>query len=78
MISINVVDWVTGERVWNAEVLNRKQKKDEPDPPAGPETKIFARGMTADQLAMKVARTLQAYVAQLERGGDAKAEGKEQ
>jgi len=78
VVSINVIDWVTSERIWHAEVLNRKQKKDEPDPPAGPETTIFARGMTPDQIAMKVTRILQAYVAELEKTGGAKAEGEKQ
>ena len=72
VVTFDVVNWVTGERIWHADVLNRKQKKDEPDPPPGPETKIFARGMTPDQLAMKVTRTLQAYVAELEKTGGAK------
>jgi hypothetical protein len=69
VVSIDVINWVTSERIWHAEVLNRKQKKDEPDPPAGPETTIFAGGMTADQIAMKVTRILQAYVAELEKSG---------
>lgn len=69
VVSIDVVNWVTSERIWHAEVLNRKQKKDEPEPPAGPETTIFARGMTPDQIAMKVTRLLQAYVAELEKAG---------
>jgi len=74
VVSIDVVNWVTGDRIWHAEVLNRKQNKDEPDPPAGPETKIFARDMTPDQIAMKVTRTLQAYVTELEKTGGAKTQ----
>jgi hypothetical protein len=67
VVSIDVIDWVTNQRIWHAEILNRKQKQDEPNPPAGPETTIFARGMTGDQIAMRVTRALQAYVAELEK-----------
>ena len=67
VISISVINWVTNAPLWHADILDRKQKKDEPDPASGPHTKIFARGMTPDQLAMKVTRTLQAYVGELEK-----------
>jgi len=74
VVSIDVLDWVTNRRIWHAEVLNRKQKKDETAPPAGPETMIFAEGMTADAIAMRVTRNLQAYVSELEKEGTGKAE----
>lgn len=67
VVSIDVIDWVRNQRIWHADILNRKQKKDEPAPPAGPETTIFAQGMTADAIAMRVTRTLQAYVGELEK-----------
>jgi hypothetical protein len=66
-VSISVIDWVTNEPLWHADILDRKQKKDEPDPPAGPHTKIFARGMMPDQLAQKVTTRLREYVTQLEQ-----------
>lgn len=69
VLSISVIDWVTNETLWRAEVLDKKQKKDEPEPPSGPVTHIFARGMTPDQLALKVTRKLQDYVTQLEKPG---------
>jgi len=67
VVAIDVVDWVSNQRIWRADVINRKQKKDEAAPPAGPETTIFAEGMTADAIAMRVTRNLQAYVAELEK-----------
>jgi hypothetical protein len=78
VVSVEVVDWVRNQRIWRADVLDRKQKKDEPEPPAGPETTIFAHGMTPDAIAMKVTRTLQAYVAELEKTGTPRAEGEKQ
>ncbi len=67
VISVTVVDWVHNRLLWQADVLDRKQKKNEADPPAGPHTKIFARSMTTDQLAMAISRRLKEYTAELER-----------
>ncbi len=67
-ISVTVTDWVTRETLWHADLLNRKQKKDEADPPAGPHAKIFARGLTPDQLALKITTKLREYVSGLEKG----------
>lgn len=66
-ISISVIDWVTGEFLWHADILDRKPKKDEPEAPAGPRTRIFARGLTPDQLALKVTTKLREYVTELEK-----------
>jgi hypothetical protein len=74
-VSISVIDWVTNESLWHADILDRKQKKDEPDPPPGPHTKIFGRGMTPDQLAQKITTRLREYVTQLEQ---AQTSGQEQ
>jgi hypothetical protein len=71
-VSISVIDWVTNQPVWYADILNRKQKSDEAAPPAGPRTKIFARAMTSDQLAQKVVAKLKEY----EEGLDKSAPGK--
>jgi hypothetical protein len=65
--SISVTDWVTNEVLWQADILDRKQKKDEANPPAGPHTTIFARGLTPDQLAQKIAAKLRQYVGELEK-----------
>jgi hypothetical protein len=71
-ISISVIDWVTNQPVWHADLLNRKQKKDEATPPAGPQTKIFARAMTSDQLAQKVVAKLREYEEGLEKSASGK------
>jgi hypothetical protein len=66
-LSISVIEWVTNQPVWSADIMDRKQKKDEADLPAGPQTKIFARGMTSDQLAQKVVAKLKEYEEGLEK-----------
>jgi hypothetical protein len=66
-ISISVIAWVTSQPVWHADIMNRNPKKNEATPPAGPETKIFARGMTSDQLAQKVIAMLRRYEEGLEK-----------
>jgi hypothetical protein len=70
--SISVIAWVTNQPVWNADILDRKQKKDEADLPAGPQTKIFARAMTSDQLAQKVIAKLKEYEEGLQRSAGGK------
>ncbi len=71
-LSFAVIDWVADQPLWQAELLNRKQKKDEPDPPAGPRTQIFARDLSPDQIAQRVTMKLRQYVAELEKQGSAK------
>jgi len=71
-ISISVIDWVTNQPVWHADILDRNQKKDEADLPAGPQTKIFARAMTSDQLAQKVMAKLREYEEGLEKSASGK------
>ena len=65
--SISVINWVSSQPVWQADILNRKQKKDEADLPAGPQTKIFARALTSDQIAQKVVAKLKEYEEGLEK-----------
>ncbi len=65
--TINVVDWVTGENLWYAHLLDRKPRKDDLDVPAGPHTDIFVRGMAPDQIAQRLTARLREYVSQLER-----------
>jgi len=64
--SVWVVNWVTNQTVWQADILNRNPKKDETAPPAGPQTKILARSMTSDQLAQKIVALLRRYEEGLE------------
>lgn len=62
-----MIDWVTGESVWYAHLLDRKVKKDEMEIPAGPHTDLFVRGMTTDQVAQRLTARLREYVTQLEK-----------
>jgi hypothetical protein len=71
-LSISVTDWVTSQTVWQADILDRKQKKDETAPAAGPLTKIYARSMTSDQLAQKVVAKLREYEEGLEKSAPGK------
>jgi hypothetical protein len=70
--SVAVVNWISSQTVWQADILNRKPKKDEADVPAGPQTKIFARDMTSDQIAAKVVDKLKEYEQGLEKPSGAK------
>ena len=65
VLSLTVVNWVTGERLWEAKIVNRRRKKDE-NLSLGPETEIDARSMKPDQLAERCVTLLREYVAQLE------------
>jgi hypothetical protein len=67
LLSVTVVDWVTKAWLWRADILDQKQKKNEPPPPLGPHTKIYARGMTPDQIAATITRTFRLYVQQLQQ-----------
>jgi hypothetical protein len=66
-VSISVIEWVTSQPVWHVDILDRNPKKDEATPPAGPQTKIFARGMTSDQLAQKIVAMVRKYEEGLEK-----------
>jgi len=66
-ISISVTDWVTSQTLWQADILDRKPKKDEAAAAAGPKTKIFARSLTSDQLAQNVVAKLREYEEGLEK-----------
>ena len=66
VVSMSVVDWVTGERLWHAVVVRRKKKKKDPDPPNGPRTRIYSRKMSREQLTDTLVKTLRRYVEELE------------
>ncbi len=68
-LSISVVDWVTNQTLWQVDLVERKPKKDEPEPTPGPHTSIVARGLSPDQLGMKIIRKFRKYVEQLEKNG---------
>lgn len=67
LLSVTVVDWVTKAWLWRADILDKKQKKNEPLPPLGPHTKIYAHSMSPDQIAATITRTFRLYVQQLQR-----------
>ena len=66
VLSVTVVDWVTGARMWEADVLNTSTKKNQ-TPDLGPETEIDARHMTPDQIAERCTNLLRRYVEGLEQ-----------
>jgi len=70
--SVSVTNWVSSQTVWQADILNRKPKDKEAEPPAGPKTQIFARSMTADQIAQRVVEKLKVYEQGLEQVGSGK------
>ena len=72
-LSVTVVDWVTNERLWEAEILNKKPKSQDAEASPGPETQIYARGLKPDQLAQKLTRKLRDYVEVLEKAEGSKA-----
>ncbi|MGH9400527.1 MAG: hypothetical protein ACRD2P_00285 [Terriglobia bacterium] len=72
VLSVTVVDWVTGARMWEADVLNASPKKNQTSEP-GPETEIDARHMTPDQIAERCTNLLRRYVEGLEHPAAAPA-----
>jgi hypothetical protein len=67
-ITITVVDWVANEAVWQADILDRKPKKEESGTPVnGPDVEIDAHGLKPDELAQKITRKLRDYVEELEK-----------
>lgn len=63
--SIDVVDWVSGQRVWSVSILDKKLDHNEPEPAPGAEIEIRAHGMKPDQLALKIVTELRRYAEQL-------------
>ncbi len=67
LATMTIRDWVTGARLWRADLLDEKAKKQASDASPGPETRIRIRGMSSAQIAETVVRRLRAYTVQLER-----------
>jgi hypothetical protein len=65
--TVMVIDWVTNQPIWQADILDRKPKKNRAEPPAGPQTEIYARGLTSDQLAQRLVSRLRDYVSELRK-----------
>jgi hypothetical protein len=66
VLSVTVVDWVTGARMWQADILNVSPKKNQ-TPQPGPKTEIYAGHMTPDQIAERCTNLLRRYVKSLEQ-----------
>ncbi len=67
VLSINVVNWVTGQRVWQCKLSDHKPKKNA-TASAGPDAILDAHGMKPEEIAERCVRLLGQYVAQLQRG----------
>lgn len=61
MFTIGITNWITGRLVWQAEVLDRKPKRDEDAAPTN-DARIRARGLSSQQLAQAITRELRRYV----------------
>jgi len=64
--SIDVVDWVSGAKLWSAALLDKKPDPNAGPPPPGPTLQIAVRGVSPDQLALKITDALRRYVEQLD------------
>lgn len=67
MFSIVVGDWVTRRSVWKADILDRKPKNGRRQMTTGSHSEIYAKGLSTQELAEEILRTLRAYVDQLTR-----------
>ena len=63
---IDIVDWTNGARLWTVTLLDKKVDHNASSPTPGPSLELYARGMTADQLALKLTAELRRYVEQLQ------------
>ena len=61
MFSIVITDWVTDHQVWQADILNRKPKRNATATP-GEDVEISVRGMSTQQIAQAIIRQLRRYV----------------
>lgn len=61
MFSIVVTDWVTGDQVWQADITDRKPKRNAETTP-DEDAEIGARGLSTQQIAQAVIRGLRRYV----------------
>ncbi|MGH9451961.1 MAG: hypothetical protein ACRD11_15735 [Terriglobia bacterium] len=72
IFSLAIVNWVTGARLWQVDILNKGPKKGQPPPPPGPRTQVDARHMKPDELAERCTDLLRRYVEALEQAPAAK------
>jgi vancomycin resistance protein YoaR len=59
--SIVVSDWVTGHQVWQAEIMDRKPKRNAEAAP-DEDAEIDTRGLSTEQIAQAIIRELRRYV----------------
>ncbi|MCL5005850.1 MAG: hypothetical protein M1404_04895 [Acidobacteria bacterium] len=62
MFRIVVADWVTRRPVWQADILDKKPKKGHREITKGTHSEIYARGLSNQELAEEILRTLRSYV----------------
>ena len=72
VVSIKVVDWITNQILWDVQMLDRKPKKEAPEPQPGPHSSLLVRGLRPEEIAQAVTQMLRLYVAQLERAQTSK------
>ncbi len=61
MFTISVTDWVTGRLVWQAEVVDKKPKRNKDVTPSR-DAEIRVRGLSTQQVAQAITRDLRRYV----------------
>lgn len=61
MFSIIVDDWVSGQQVWKADLMDQKAKRDENAAPSA-DAAINAGGLSSQQIAQAITRELRRYV----------------
>ncbi len=61
MFSIIVDDWVSGQQVWKADIMDQKSKRDENAAPSA-DAAINAGGLSSQQVAQAITRELRRYV----------------
>lgn len=67
VLSLTIVDWVTGARLWRVDLLNKGPQKGQSPPPPGPRTEIDVRHLKPDQIAERCTNLLRHYVGNLEQ-----------
>jgi hypothetical protein len=67
LFTVVVADWVTRRPVWQAEILDRKQKNGRRETTSGSHSEIYAKGLSSHELAEEILRTLRSYVERLSR-----------